>query len=182
MRAQGRTTARADERQRLWATSLMGVAARPVLRIATIALVCVAGVASAAPEGIEGRWVSVRATQMLTLDISRCEAGWCGVRVDGGRCGRTVLRLGAGEPSDKPPSGTLQLTSDSFRYGVRASLRQDDGKSVMTIVGHTGAGDPFAAMRRTFDSAPSWCAWMRRPARRTTRCREGDTCDTTPTH
>jgi hypothetical protein len=129
--------------------SLIGRGGKPVLRIASIAAVCVAGVASAAPEGIEGRWVS--APQKLTLDISRCEAGWCGVQVDNDRCGRIVLRLGAGEPGGKPPSGTLQLTSDSFRYGVRASLRQDDGKPVLTIAGHTGDGDPYAAMRRTFN-------------------------------
>jgi hypothetical protein len=129
--------------------SLIGRVGKPVLRIASIAAVCVAGVASAAPEGIEGRWVS--AQKKLTLDISRCEAGWCGVEVDGGRCGRTVLHLGAGEPGGKPPTGTLQLTSDSFRYGVRASLRQDDSKSMLMIAGHTGEGDRFASMRRTFD-------------------------------
>jgi hypothetical protein len=129
--------------------SLIGRAGKVMLRTASIAAVCVAGVASAAPEGIEGRWFA--AEKKLTLDIARCAAGWCGVEVDGGRCGRTVLRLDAGDLRGKPPSGTLQLTSDSWRYGVRAFLRQDDGTSVLTIAGHTGEGDRFASMRRTFN-------------------------------
>jgi hypothetical protein len=128
------------------ARSLMGLVAKPVLRIASIAAVCVGGVAGAAPEGIEGRWVS----QKLTLDISRCSGGWCGVQVTDGACGRTVLRLDAGAPDGRSLEGRLQLAPESRPYWVRTFLREKDGDApVISITGHTG--DRLSPMRRTFD-------------------------------
>jgi hypothetical protein len=104
-------------------------------------------VASAEPDSFTGRWVSAR--EKLTLDISRCAAGWCGVAVDDGRCGRTVLRLGAGAGDDKSLEGSLQLMPDSKPYVVRAFLHQKDGATAMAIMGNTG--DRYALMRRTFE-------------------------------
>jgi hypothetical protein len=127
------------------AMSLIGRAGKPVLRIVSIVAVCVAGVASAAPEGVEGRWVSDQ--KNLTLDISRCANGWCGVEVNDGACGRTVLRLDAGAPDGKFHNGSLLLAPDSKPYTVRAVLREKDGAPVVAITGHTGQ----FPMRRTYD-------------------------------
>src|SRR3954465_15342595 len=55
---------------------------------------CVAGVAIAAPTPTDfgGRWLSKKPE--LTLDVSRCGNGWCGVEVtSGAACGSTILRL-----------------------------------------------------------------------------------------
>jgi len=127
---------------------------RRLLAGATIAAVCVAGVASAESDGFAGRWVSAR--DKLTLDISRCADGWCGVAVDAGRCGRTVLRLGVDESAPaisrlrgNALRGKLQLSPDSLPYGVQAWLRSEpDGKAVLGIVGHSGEYNPI---RRMFD-------------------------------
>jgi hypothetical protein len=152
MKTPDRTTATAGERhlygvRPLCATSLIGQAVRPLLRAVSIAAVCVGGVAHAEPEGFAGRWVSVR--DKLTLDISRCADGWCGVAVEEGRCGRTVLQLRTRRPGSSALGGTLQLAPDSAHYGVQAWVRSEADKVVLGITGHTG--ERFNPMRRMFD-------------------------------
>jgi uncharacterized protein (DUF2147 family) len=126
---------------------------------AMIGTLCVARVAVADPAALtqadyEGRWMSAQ----LTLDISRCGEGFCGVAVLGEACGRTVLRVNEGETREGvvlPQNrfellGKLQLATNTEPYGVIATLRrQDAGALMLTIAGHTGG--KFSAFRRMYD-------------------------------
>jgi hypothetical protein len=103
----------------------------------------------------EGRWVSKQ--NSLTLDISRCGEGWCGVVVANNSCGRTALRVGE-KPEDavhqtaahRELAGRLQLAANTVAYGVRATLtRNDEGAVALFIAGHSGG--EFAAFRRSYD-------------------------------
>jgi hypothetical protein len=124
-----------------------------------IGTLCVARVATADPAALthadyEGRWVS----EKLTLDVSRCGEGWCGVEVLDEGCGRTVLRVSEGETREGvvlPQNrfellGKLQLAARTEPYGVIAALRrQDSGAGTLMIAGHTGG--TFSAFRRMYD-------------------------------
>jgi hypothetical protein len=125
-----------------------------------IGTLCVAPVARAdpvplTPADFGGRWVSKEAS--LTLDISRCGNGWCGVVVANNSCGHTALRV-AENPQDaihragtnRELVGRLQLAENTEAYGVRAMLTRDDGGGkTLFIAGHTGG--TFSAFRRTYD-------------------------------
>jgi hypothetical protein len=119
---------------------------------AMIAIIYVASVATAAIAPVEfgGRWLAEQ--HKLTLDVSRCGNGWCGVEVaNGSSCGRTVLRLDAGaqRPDDVQFSGRLQLAAETEPYGVQATLLRRGDALALTMSGHTGG--MFQAGRRTFD-------------------------------
>src|SRR4029079_16737788 len=86
---------------------------RPLIG-AMLASFCVAGMALAetervVPADLAGRWVAEK--QKLVLDVSRCGAGWCGVEVAEGACGRTALRVAvtAAELSRDTIQGRLEL-------------------------------------------------------------------------
>lgn len=135
---------------------------------------CVAGTACAAgasfawaaalaPENVAGRW-SGEAYGIgrcegggckLTLDITRCAKGWCGVEVDArGRCGGQALSLGEGtaqaEASQVRFEGRLELKRGTEPYTVRVSLLPDQDNSGLSLefVGDTGG--EFRVFRRSF--------------------------------
>ena len=119
---------------------------------AIFAIIYIASVATAAIVPVEfgGRWLAER--HKLTLDVSRCGIGWCGVEVtNGSLCGRTVLRLDAGPrgPDDEKISGRLQLAAETEPYGIQAVLLRRGDALVLTMSGHTGG--MFHTARRTFD-------------------------------
>ncbi len=127
-----------------------------VITAAMIGAVCVAQMALAGPASAEpavptladyeGRWTSDK----LTLDISRCGEGLCGVMIVDGACGPTALRVndqnlpqGAVFRSDRRELfGQLQLAANTQPYGVMLRLSRND-KVVLMIAGHTG-GSLFA--------------------------------------
>jgi hypothetical protein len=125
-----------------------------------IGTLCVARVALAEPAPLTpadfaGRWVSKE--RKLTLDLSRCGEGWCGVIVANNSCGHTALRV-AESPEyamyqmgrNRELVGRLQLAANTEAYGVRAVLARDDGGAkTLFIAGHTRG--TFAAMRRNYD-------------------------------
>jgi hypothetical protein len=126
-----------------------------------IGTLCVARVAQAEPAPLKradfgGRWVSKEAS--LTLDITRCGEGWCGVLVTNNKsCGHTALRV-AESPQDavhqtdktRELVGRLQLAANTEPYGVRTALTRDDGGAMaLRIAGHTGG--IFSAFRRSYD-------------------------------
>ena len=128
--------------------------------LATIAAICVAPVARAEPAALTsadfvGRWTSVRKT--LTLDVSRCGDGFCGVVVTNGTCGYTALRVGEDANNalsqiakTRELTGRLQLAANTEPYGVRATLtRNESGAPTLYISGHTGGA--FSAIRRSYD-------------------------------
>lgn len=134
--------------------------AAAVLMLASIAAICVAPVARAEPAALTsadfaGRWTSVRKT--LTLDVSRCEKGFCGVIVTNGACGYTGLRIGEDAKDaqyqtakNRELTGRLQLAANTASYGVRAMLTHNEsGALTLYINGHTGGA--FSAIRRSYD-------------------------------
>jgi hypothetical protein len=131
----------------------------PTILAATIGTICVAAVASAEPAALTsedslGRWVS--ADKTLTLDISRCDKGFCGVAVTDGTCGQTALRMtekagavGQQAGKSREMTGELRLATKSQPYGVRIMLVRDDKDALrLSIGGHTGS---FSPMRRSYD-------------------------------
>jgi len=125
---------------------------------AFLGVFCVAGAAIADPSkisatDIEGRWVSEK--YKLTLDVSRCGAGWCGVEVTdgaaGAACGRTALRFDAGKEAGQYVSfsGRLERAANLQSYAISASLQRRDG--LLTLSMHGNSGDDFNPFRRTFD-------------------------------
>jgi hypothetical protein len=125
-----------------------------------VAAFCVADVALATspikPDDISGRWVSssewLPRGYKLTVDISRCGDGWCGVEVtDGSTCGRTVLRLDRGAAKEDPGvefAGRIDLAPGTQPYVVRARLYAREGAFRISMVGDTG-GD-FQLFRRNY--------------------------------
>ena len=119
-----------------------------------VAGLCVGGAATAqTPPAtgmeIEGRWINVSNT--LTLDISRCGDGWCGVQVRNDACAQTALRMAARESREGTPVsflGRLTLAEKTAPYAVSADLFTKDGKVQLRLMGNTG--DRFEIMRRTF--------------------------------
>jgi hypothetical protein len=142
----------ADRRPSICAKSGIGASINHLIAAGIITTFCVAGVAIAAPAGTDfgGRWQSKKPA--LTLDISRCGDGWCGVTVtSGSTCGGTVLRLDAGEQGKDTTRlvGSLQLAQASQPYGVQANLYRRDNGQTLLINGHTGGRFQFP--RRTYD-------------------------------
>jgi hypothetical protein len=131
-----------------------------MLMLATVAALCVAHVAAADPAPLTeadyaGRWVSEKGA--LTLDLSRCGKGWCGIVVTDKACGHTALRVSESAKDAmyqtakrREVVGRLQLATKTESYAVRAILiRDDDGPLRLSIAGHTGGA--FAAYRRSYD-------------------------------
>jgi hypothetical protein len=109
------------------------------------------------PGQIAGRWVSdqerVHDNYGITLDISRCGAGWCGVEVkNDATCGRTVLRLDQGTPHEVESfaqfAGRIELAPGAQPYVVRASIARRDTGLRMHLSGHSG--DEFEPWRRNY--------------------------------
>jgi hypothetical protein len=121
----------------------MGLAATAML-----AALYVGDVAKAeSQQTVEGRWVA--SNRSLTLDLSRCGDGWCGIEVTPtGSCGRTVLR--ARSDDDGQLTGRLELATDSQPYMIAATLyrRSPSDPGTLMISGHTG--NRFEAWRRTY--------------------------------
>lgn len=106
--------------------------------------------AAVAPGDFAGRWLAKQ--HNLTLDVSRCGNGWCGVVVtNGSSCGRTALRLDAGDqrPDQVQFKGRLQLAAETEPYGIMATLHRRDDALTLTMSGHSGG--TFEMARRTFD-------------------------------
>jgi len=141
-----------SRRSSICAKLVMCAAVNPLFAITIIATFYVAGMAMAAVMSADfsGRWVSEK--HKLTLDVSRCGSGWCGVEVTNATsCGSTVLRLDSAEQGNETVrfSGHLQLAAETQPYGVEAILvRRGDGLALL-VTGHTGGIFQFG--RRTFD-------------------------------
>lgn len=109
-----------------------------------------ARIAPAAPEELAGRWSSGK--YGVVLDLSRCGAGWCGVRVEGTACGDLAMRLVA-DPAERGQArftGTFDRRAGADRHAVQAHLfRAEAGGGLsLSLVGEPGAR--LQIMRRTF--------------------------------
>lgn len=142
-----------DRRCSIRAKSNTGAVVKNLVTVGIITACCVGGMAIAAATSVEfgGRWSSEKSK--LTLDLSRCGDGWCGVEVTNGTlCGRTVLRLDAGEQGGTEPvrfTGRLRLAPESEPYAVHTIVLRDGDVPVLMIRGHTGRG--FNVASRNFD-------------------------------
>jgi hypothetical protein len=129
------------------AVSVMAVGSAAGTMLATL---CVAGVAMAEDRPFDGRWISEK--QDLTLDLSRCGDGWCGVEVTApGSCGRTVLRAASGTENESDRLiGRLELAAQARPYAVAMHLskRRPGDPDALIIRGNTGG--QFDAWRRTY--------------------------------
>jgi len=133
---------------------MRAVAVKHPIAATMVAAFCVAGVAAsvraAEPPDLAGRWVTEK--KDLTLDLSRCATGWCGVEVTDKSCGKIVLRLEAGpQPNNRDRlRGRLALAAGTRPYAVEANLvaSTDGGPTLLFIAG--SSGDKFEAWRRTF--------------------------------
>jgi hypothetical protein len=94
----------------------------------------------------EGRWVAIN--QSLTLDLSRCGDGWCGIEVTRtGSCGRTLLRAGNDDSGEL--TGRLELAAQAQPYTIAMHLfrRSPSDPETLMIRGHTGTRfDPWRRM------------------------------------
>jgi polyisoprenoid-binding protein YceI len=120
-----------------------------------LATFCVAGVAKAdIQRTLEGRWVAKN--QSLTLDLSRCDDGWCGVAVtNAGSCGRTVLRAAKDTGKDDGQlTGRLDLDAQALPYTIAIHLvrRKPNDPETLVIRGHTrsNASTEFQPWRRIY--------------------------------
>jgi hypothetical protein len=114
-----------------------------------LATFCVAGVAEAdIQRTFEGRWVANN--QSLTLDLSRCGDGWCGIEVTtAGSCGRTILRVANGTGNDSGElTGQLARDPQSQPYTIAVHLfrRNPNDPETLMIRGHT-RGDTVTQFR-----------------------------------
>ena len=123
-------------------------------------------VVAIAPAEIAGRWSghyyghgSHRAecagtSCTITLDISACATGWCGVRVkDDGGCGGVAMTVVTAEARANAQkfTGKLDLVPGADAYVIEATLwKSDDGEPqrFINMIGDTGAELRF--MRRSF--------------------------------
>lgn len=110
-----------------------------------------AGTIDATTSNIEGRWVAEGSS--LTLDLSRCQEGWCGVEVTDANCGRTALRIAAADPEKRPHNlgqffGQFERAAGTQPYAVRAYIVQNVSAVQLKLVGHSG--NQFEMWRRTF--------------------------------
>lgn len=111
---------------------------------AMVAGLCVGGAAaaqtlSATGTEIEGRWVNEK--RSLTLDISRCGEGWCGVQVKNDACAQTALRIATKavqEGATVSFNGRLTLAEKAAPYAVSATLYAKDGAVLMRLMGNPG--------------------------------------------
>jgi len=109
-----------------------GVAARRKFSVVWAASIIVlsiaAGTAHAQPApNFDGRWRDVASN--VTLDISRCTAGWCGVAVDNDKCGGQKLELSVPAAVDVAAVGVYDLAGAGLKYPVQAGWR--DGKLIL---------------------------------------------------
>lgn len=89
----------------------------------------------------------------LTLDVSRCGEGWCGVEVaTGGACGTTALKIGAGKRDGGQTAfeGTLQLAERTEPYTVRISGHPGEAGKPATLWAVGDTGGSLRMLRRTF--------------------------------
>lgn len=118
------------------------------------------------PADIAGRWTGTHTSYgaartncggklcTLTLDISACDDGWCGVRVaDDGACGARALAIktGEGKATWQHFEGHLELEPKAAAYVIQATLWKDETEtkaSNLDVVGNTGTELLF--MRRSF--------------------------------
>ena len=130
-----------NRRPSIRAKSNTGAVVKNLVTVGIIAACCVTGMAIAAVTPVEfgGRWLSEK--PKLTLDVSRCGDGWCGVEVTNGTmCGRTVLRLDAGQQGGNEPvrfNGRLQLAPESEPYDVHTILLRRGDVLALKIMGQT---------------------------------------------
>jgi hypothetical protein len=109
---------------------------------------------------LEGRWRDD--VRNVSLDIRSCDGGWCGIAVEGEKCGRQTLQLTARSTGSPPgnPEGFYALAGAGDRYPVQAAWQG----SKLLIVDNT-KGD-LALLRRSTSpvilnlvrSGPSACA------------------------
>lgn len=89
----------------------------------------------------------------FVLDIGRCGAGWCGIRVRAdGSCGDLALRLEPAEAmfgTDRF-AGTFDRRTGADRHAVQGHLYrpQADAQPVLALTGEPG--ERLQPMRRTF--------------------------------
>lgn len=148
------------------ARSVIGRRAAKRLAGAIVIGLCVGGAAGAEPFAatqVEGRWVNAR--HNLTLDISRCGEGWCGVEVKDAQCAKTALRLAANKARSDAAAffnGRLALADQSTLYQISATLFLREGALQLQLLGHPG--DKLELLRRSYPlnelmarSGPSQC-------------------------
>ena len=90
----------------------------------------------------------------MTLDISACATGWCGVRVtpDGG-CGGVAMKVTTAESRANAQTftGKLDLVPGADAYSIQATLwksEDEPAKRFVNMIGDTGPELRF--MRRSF--------------------------------
>lgn len=98
-------------------------------------------------EDLSGRWASQR--HGYTLDVTRCGAEWCGVKLkDDKSCGAVVLRLERRvvEANRPPFEGTLTLDPAARTYQVYAtpSLAGAAGAPEIFLLGYIGRPNPLS--------------------------------------
>jgi hypothetical protein len=89
----------------------------------------------------------------LTIDVTACATGWCGVMVmSDGSCGASAMKLEAadGKESYLHFNGKLELAAKAVAYTVQATLWQsaDTQERHLDFIGDTGPELMF--MRRSF--------------------------------
>lgn len=123
-------------------------------------------VAAIAPAEIAGRWSGnyyghgshhagcAGSGCTITLDISACATGWCGVRVkDDGGCGGVGMTVITAEarPNAQKFTGKLDLVPGAEAYTIEATLwksSDEPPKRFINMIGDTGPELRF--MRRSF--------------------------------
>jgi hypothetical protein len=119
-----------------------------------LVMFCVGGMAMAETEraarpDLAGRWVSEKPE--LMLDLSRCGAGWCGVEVEDGACGKTVLRVGATADSGSDTvEGRLDRAAGAQSYAVEVGFFRRETKGAVGLLMIGTSGNKFDPWRRTF--------------------------------
>ena len=119
-----------------------------------------------APAEIAGRWTGhyyghgshrtecAGSSCTITLDISACATGWCGVRVkDDGGCGGIAMTVITAEarPNAQKFTGKLDLVPGADPYAIEATLwksGEEQPKRFINMIGDTGPELRF--MRRSF--------------------------------
>ena len=123
-------------------------------------------VVAIAPAEIAGRWTGnyyghgshhgncADSGCTMTLDISACATGWCGVRVnpDGG-CGGVAMNVTTAEARANAQTftGKLDLVPGADAYSIQATLwksEDEPAKRFVNMIGDTGPELRF--MRRSF--------------------------------
>lgn len=119
-----------------------------VMALIAAAIVGLAAPAARAGESVAdfaGRWKDE--ARKLTLDISKCGGGWCGVEVTGaGTCGHTALRIEQQPSRGGRLVGRLELAAETQPYSVSADL--DPQGARLLLKGHSG--ERFQPWRRTY--------------------------------